>query len=224
MLELLAALTLLASTTPSPAAAKVDSGAPPEATPEQTTDRRVEKTRPERTAAREPLPPEITADGLRDELRRAARERKAQAAKMNDEHSKLGEERTQLEQMAHDIESARQSLRTETDDLRQQLKKKPSAAPAGPAAAVDGAGSGKPPPGPIDLVAKTLKNMRPDQAAQILIHVDRALAVSVLAHMRASDAGAVLEKMKPDQAAQFVTALAGEGRAGEGHGGEQRHE
>ncbi len=70
-------------------------------------------------------------------------------------------------------------------------------------------------------MAKTLKNMRPDQAAQVLIHVERSLAVGVLGRMRPSDAGAVLEKMKPEQAAQFIAALAGEGR---GAGQEQRHE
>jgi hypothetical protein len=224
MFELLAALALAASTTSSPAAAKVDAGGPPEATtekasPETGSAHRAERTALEKVTAKDALPPEITTDGLRDELRKAARDRKAQAAKLSDERSKLGEERTQLEQMAKDIEAARQSLRGETQDFRQQAKKKPTGAPAVSAAVSDGSGSTKPPPGPIDLVAKTLKNMRPDQAAQVLIHVERGLAVNVLAHMRASDAGAVLEKMKPDQAAQFITALAGEGR-----GGEQRHE
>lgn len=219
MLELLAALALAASATSSPAAPKVDAGGPPEATPDRTAGPTAADTRRlEKAVSPGALPPEVTSDGLRDELRRAARDRKAQTAKMNDERSKLGEERAQLEQMAKDIDSARQSLRTETQDLRQQMKKKPAAASAAPGAA-ESSGPGKPPPNPIDLVAKTLKNMRPDQAAQVLMHVDRALAVSVLAHMRASDAGAVLEKMKPDQAAQFITALAGEGR-----GGEQRHE
>ena len=175
------------------------------------------KTAPERPS----FPPEITTDGLRDELRRAARERKSQTAKLSEERTKLTEERTQLEQMAKDIEGARQSLRTETQDLRQQIKRKPPASPAVEAAGGESPAGAKPPVGPLDAVAKTLKNMRPDQAAQVLIHVERSLAVGVLGRMRPSDAGAVLEKMKPEQAAQFIAALAGEGH---GNGQEQRHE
>jgi flagellar motility protein MotE (MotC chaperone) len=203
MSELLAALLLAASST-GPAVAET---LPPAHGAEKAT-----------------LPPEITTDGLRDELRRAARERKLQNAKLDGERAKLTDERGQLEQMARDIEGARQSLRAETQDLRQQIKKRPPGAsgsqpePAAGAASPDGT---KPPPGPLDLVAKTLKNMKPDQAAQVLIHVERSLAVGVLGRMRPSDAGAVLEKMKPEQAAQFIAALAGEGHGGER---EQRHE
>ena len=174
-------------------------------------------TAPEKSTEKPTLPPEITTDGLRDELRRAARERKLQAAKMNDERAKLTDERGQLEQMAKDIEGARQSLRTETQDLRQQIKRRPAASPG----EAEGSVGAKPNAGPLDLVAKTLKNMKPEQAAQVLIHVERSLAVGVLARMRPGDAGAVLEKMKPEQAAQFIAALAGEGRGG---GQEQRHE
>ncbi len=202
MPELLAALLLSASSAATPADAGVahaDGG----------------------LAERPTLPPEITTDGLRDELRRASRERKLQTTKLSDERAKLTDERGQLEQMARDIEGARQSLRTETQDLRQQIKKRPPASSGTAATGAAGPDGTKPPPGPLDNVAKTLKNMRPDQAAQVLIHVERSLAVGVLGRMRPSDVGAVLDKMKPEQAAQFIAALAGEGRGG---GQEQRHE
>jgi flagellar motility protein MotE (MotC chaperone) len=206
MSELLAALLLAASGAATRPAANAGAGHPDAGPAERST-----------------LPPEITTDGLRDELRRASRERKLQTAKLTDERAKLTDERGQLEQMAHDIEAARQSLRTETQDLRQQIKRRPLGAPeSSPEASGQALGDGtKPPPSPLDKVARTLKSMRPDQAAQVLIHVEHSLAVEVLGRMRPSDAGAVLEKMKPEQAAQFIAALAGEGR---GSGQEQRHE
>jgi flagellar motility protein MotE (MotC chaperone) len=221
MSEILAALLLAASSSATAPAAKPASA---ETRPVDGKRSLSIDPQPAHGAAERPtLPPEITADGLRDELRRAARERKLQAAKLSDERAKLTDERGQLEQMARDIEGARQSLRAETQDLRQQIKKRPQGTSTSPAEAAGGGtpDGAKPPPGPLDLVAKTLKNMKPDQAAQVLMHVERSLAVGVLGRMRPSDAGAVLEKMKPEQAAQFVAALAGEGH---GDGREQRHE
>ena len=63
-------------------------------------------------------------------------------------------------------------------------------------------------------MAKTLKSMKPDQAATLLARLDRPLAVSLLRRMRPGDAGAVLEKMKPETAADLFSLMASPEAAG----------
>jgi flagellar motility protein MotE (MotC chaperone) len=57
-------------------------------------------------------------------------------------------------------------------------------------------------------LAKTLKGMKPDQAASLLARLERPLAVEILRRMRPADAGVVLEKMKAETAAELFTAMA----------------
>ena len=63
-------------------------------------------------------------------------------------------------------------------------------------------------PTPLEALAKTLKAMKPDQAALLLAKVDRPLAVELLRRMKAADAAAVLDKMETGTGAALVAQLA----------------
>ena len=61
-------------------------------------------------------------------------------------------------------------------------------------------------------LAKTLKGMKPDQAAALVARLDRPLAIDLLRRMRPGDAAVVLEKVKPELAAELFSMMAGGGR------------
>lgn len=143
------------------------------------------------------IPPALTAGALRDELRAASQKRQEELAE-------LARERVRLEKLAADIASARAALAAETARLEDRVKGEPgkgAVAKAGP--------FGRPAQKPaVEGLAKTLKGMKPDQAAGLVSRLDKPLAVSLLRRMRPSDAGAVLEKMKPDSAAELFSLMA----------------
>lgn len=160
---------------------------------------------PEKNAAEpRPTPRAISGPALVEELRDAGRRRQQ-------ELGALRAEREQLEKLKAEIETARAALREETARLEARVQ---AAGPASAAArgaaggAVASAPDGK---GPVDSLARTLKGMKPDQAAGVVNRIDRPLAVELLRRLRPGDAAALLERMKPEAAAELFVALAGSG-------------
>ena len=145
------------------------------------------------------LPPSLTPNALRDELRAASQRRQ-------DELAAIARERTRLEKLSTDIATARAALESETARLDDKVKKAEAAKPTGPQPpTTDGQPRGKP---SGETLAKTLKGMKPDQAAALVSRLERRLAVNLLRQMRPADAGGVLEKMRPETAAELFALMA----------------
>jgi len=155
-------------------------------------------------------PRSLSGAALADELRDASRRRQQ-------ELSAIRSEREALEKLRQEIEASRKALREETARLDERIKAAHEA-PLPPArgaarvansAPVAGARDGKP---PVDALAKTLKGMKPEQAAVLITRLDKPLAVELLRHMRPGDAAILLERMKPEAAADLFVQLAGAGK------------
>ena len=154
------------------------------------------------------LPPALATPALCDEIRLSAQDRKVNRAKMD-------EERARLDRLAAEISQARAALKKETAELESLMKK------AGPAAAHEAqlkkAAASAPAPEaanerpPVEALARTVRGMRPEQAAAVLAHLDRSLSVDLLRHIRPAEAGPIVEKLKPETAAALFTMMASKG-------------
>lgn len=159
---------------------------------------RPQDRRPAPGAAREAaVPPALTGRALAEELRRSAGGRAS-------EQEALAAERARLEKLSAEIADARAALKKETERLGELVKAAPGA----------GAGLGRrpgakgAPPSALESISRTLKNMKPDQAAGLLGRLDRPLAAALLIRMKPGDAAAVLDRMNGEQSAALVTLLA----------------
>ena len=120
--------------------------------------------------------------------------------------------RSKLEQMLAEIAKARLSLHEDTARLEAMLTTDSNDDSAPPSGAGDGAGA----PGasksaaknPLDVLAKALRGIKPEQAAPIVSRLDKRLAAKVLQRMPPVDAGKILGAMKPDTAAELATQIA----------------
>jgi len=138
----------------------------------------------------ESQPPPLKVSALKNEIRR---------------HAEGGErgpktERESLAMMAAELNEAREALRQDTARMEALM------ASADPAAS-QGEG-GKKAPAPLDLVAKALRGMKPEQAGPIVAHMDRKLAADVLRRMPPADAGKVMGVLKPELAAELAAEIA----------------
>jgi flagellar motility protein MotE (MotC chaperone) len=148
-----------------------------------------------------PLPPALSDSALRDELRASSRRRQEELAA-------LARERARIEKLTADIAGARTALREETARLDERVKKV-AAERATARGAAGGAGRGDK---EAVALARTLKGMKPDQAAALVARLDRPLAIDLLRRMRPGDLAVVLEKLKPELAAELFSMMAGGGR------------
>jgi flagellar motility protein MotE (MotC chaperone) len=145
----------------------------------------------------------VTPQSFCDELARAARNRKA-------EGDKVAAERSRLEKLLSEITRAREALKNETEQLEQLLKQadgrqgKSASKPDERAAAKAGREAQSDPPR-VDMVAKSMRGLKPEQAAEVLKKLDHDLAARVLAQMRPADAAAALGKLDAGDAAKLLT-------------------
>jgi flagellar motility protein MotE (MotC chaperone) len=150
-------------------------------------------------------PRTLSGAALADELRDASRRRQQ-------ELSAIRAEREKLEKLREEIEASRKALREETARLDERIKAAQEAPPppakGSPPGVAPGPG-GKEGKLPVDALAKTLKGMRPEQAAGVVARLEKPLAVELLRHMRPGDAAALLDRMKPEAAADLFVLLAG---------------
>jgi flagellar motility protein MotE (MotC chaperone) len=172
---------------------------------------------PSRQAARATRtpPPSLTPGALANELREANRRR-------FEELAELQRERVQLELLRAEIASARRELARESaqlDDKAARLEREAAKlreatrplhgdSPAAPVGAEPG-----PTPAQVEALARTLKGMKPEQAAALVGRLERTLAVAVLSKLRPSDAAGVLGRMPSGNAAELFTLMARNGAA-----------
>lgn len=189
MLELVLALALAGSDGP---AAPVPPVAPTVPEAEVASPRKP-------SSAGEPeskvVPPSLTTGALVDELRRNARERKAELARLEKEREANARERVRLEKLAAEIERNRASQ--PSDSGRGDGSRKPASPELRSPPSEDS----------IPALAKTLRSMKPEHAAGVLERLDRKTAAHLLRKMRASDAAAVMDRMKAETAAELLIAM-----------------
>jgi flagellar motility protein MotE (MotC chaperone) len=152
------------------------------------------------------VPPSIAVKAFLDEVGSASRDQRAMRLRNE-------QERVRLEKLAKEIAEARAALRVETvrlEALMQKASERPPPAPVtAPVVAAASPAAAAPASKPShEALAKTLKGMRPERAADLLARLDPALAVSLLGQSKPGDVAAILEKLKPEAAADLVARLA----------------
>lgn len=193
-----------------PAAPPASSAETPKPDKAENTSRSKHRRRPGDAAAQDAKvgqgpspasPPPLTMGGLREEMHREA----APVAIDPD-----AAPRTKVEQMLSEITKARQALHEDTVRLEGMMAQDGSeSAPGGPGASGTAPAAGRPvAKNPLDVLAKALRGIKPDQAAPIVSRLDKRLAATVLQRMPPVDAGKILGAMKPDTAAELATQIA----------------
>ncbi|MBL8918633.1 MAG: hypothetical protein JNJ54_07235 [Myxococcaceae bacterium] len=154
-------------------------------------------------------PPSITTNALCEELRKSAVAKKAAQAKLEEERKALAAERAKLEETAAEIGRAREQLKEETLRLEALIEESKGVRPApGGYGAAPRAPSGPVVGTNVVSLAKTMKAMKPAQAAQLVSRMEPRLAAQVLQQMSPKDSGAVLANVKADVAADLVASIA----------------
>lgn len=121
--------------------------------------------------------------------------------------------RVKLEQLLSEVGKARQSLHDDTLKLEALAGNDPSrsgesAAPDAPTPAAPGAPGQAPQKNPLDVLAKALRGIKPEQAGPIVARLDKGLAATVLLKMPPADAGKIMGALKPEVAAELATQIA----------------
>ncbi|MEO5769961.1 MAG: hypothetical protein ABIS92_16525 [Polyangia bacterium] len=143
-------------------------------------------------------PPPLTIAGLREEIHR-----EGGAVALDP----MAPSRMKLEQMLQEVTKARVSLHEETAKLEAMLTQDGGDGAAGPGGGAAAPG-GKPAKNPLDVLAKALRGIKPEQAAPIVTRLEKRLAATVLQRMPPVDAGKIMGAMKPDTAAELATQIA----------------
>ena len=120
--------------------------------------------------------------------------------------------RVKLEQLLSEVGKARQSLHDDTLKLEALAGNEPSrggesATADAPAPAAPGAPQ-PPQKNPLDVLAKALRGIKPEQAGPIVARLDKGLAATVLLKMPPADAGKIMGALKPEVAAELATQIA----------------
>ena len=172
--------------------------------------------------AEPPPPPSLGANAFCAELTASAKRRAEELGRLAKEREALAKERADLEKLAKDVERARAQLREETDKLASFMdlagddaKRKAERPPPSEVAPLDPKAAGlRPAQGSsnpqLDALARTVKAMKPEQAADLVGQLDKPLAVALLTRMKPKDASAVIERLKPQQAAELFGLIAAE--------------
>ncbi|HXI54867.1 MAG TPA: hypothetical protein VNO55_02325 [Polyangia bacterium] len=146
----------------------------------------------------ESSPPPLRIGALHEEIKRRG------GASGGGEHGGPRSDRESLSKMAAEVNNAREALRQDTARMEAMLA-------GADTAAAEGEG-GKKVPTPMDVVAKAMRGMKPEQAAPIVAHMDRKLAADILQRMPSADAGKVMGLLKPELAAELAAEIALRGR------------
>ncbi len=146
------------------------------------------------------------------ELRQNGEERASKKNRWQEERKALATERARLEKLASDIAAAREGLKAETARLEKLINanaaRRPVPATAPEETVAKAAAPKKADPAQLATLAKTMKAMKPEQAAALVQRLDRALAVDLIGRMSPALAGAVIAKLSPELAAEMMTSLA----------------
>jgi len=152
-----------------------------------------------------PPPSPLTMDALRQDMKRSK-----DSGGINPD----APARTKVEQVLAEMVKTRTALRDDTSRLENLTLDGLSSGEAGAAGAPGGGPAAPGAPGqppqknPLDVLAKALRGIKPDQAAPIVARIDRRLAATVLLKMPPVDAGKIMGALKPDVAAEIATEIA----------------
>lgn len=119
--------------------------------------------------------------------------------------------RVKLEQLLSELGRARQSLHDDTVKLEALAGNEPSRggeSASADAPAAPGAPAQPPQKNPLDVLAKALRGIKPEQAGPIVARLDKGLAATVLLKMPPVDAGKIMGALKPEVAAELATQIA----------------
>jgi flagellar motility protein MotE (MotC chaperone) len=193
--------------------AKADSAAPPAndktarpAAP-AVSDKSAHPAAPAKRTSKSILPT-LTAAALKGELH--------QSLIKPGETTAAPSDRVRLEQLAAEIAHAREALKQETTRLEALIKQvgpcgseaRNAPSESDPAAAAAAAAAKDAAREQLDSVSKTLKGMKPEQAAALVSLLEHRLAAEVIRRMRPADAGALMGYLKPEVAAALATEIA----------------
>jgi hypothetical protein len=121
--------------------------------------------------------------------------------------------RVKLEQLLSELGRARQSLHDDTVKLEALAGNEPSrggesTSGDAPPATAPGAPGQPAQKNPLDVLAKALRGIKPEQAGPIVARLDKGLAATVLLKMPPADAGKIMGALKPEVAAELATQIA----------------
>ncbi|HEY4184003.1 MAG TPA: hypothetical protein VGP07_03000 [Polyangia bacterium] len=154
---------------------------------------------PEAPPGQGPPPPSpLTMDGLRQQLHRD----RADGSDLD------APPRVKLEQLLSEVTKARESLHADTAKLEAMAGNEAPADPAAAAPSAVAGPAGPPPKNPLDVLAKALRGIKPEQAGPIVARLDKGLAATVLLKMPPVDAGKIMGALKPEVAAELATQIA----------------
>lgn len=164
------------------------------------------------TAETPATPLSISKKGLCGELVKSGKELTLARKKLDDERRTLEADRMALEKLRAEIADARVQLRAETERLEGLLTKR--AEGGGGEGERSGSSERSRQPAPnlkpqdLDGLAKTMRSMKPEAAAALLMKSEPMLGAGVLRRMKPADAGAILDRVKPDFAADLLALMA----------------
>lgn len=156
------------------------------------------KEAPEDPIGQGPPPPSpLTMGGLHQEL---DRDRSAGA-------NPDAPPRVKLELLLADVVKARESLHQDTQRL-EAMAGNEGAEEGSPSPRSSSVSGQSPQKDPLDVLAKALRGIKPEQAAPIVARLDKGLAATVLLKMPPGDAGKIMGALKPEVAAELATQIA----------------
>jgi flagellar motility protein MotE (MotC chaperone) len=141
-------------------------------------------------------PSPLSLDGLKQDLKR-----ESGGGGFNPNASS----RSKVEQLLAELIKTREALHQDTAKLEAMAMGENGEA-SGPA--TPGAPGQPVAKNPLDVLAKALRGIKPEQAAPIVARVDKALAATVLLRMPPVDAGKIMGALKPETAAELATQIA----------------
>jgi flagellar motility protein MotE (MotC chaperone) len=213
-----------------PAAAPVAPAATPDAGPAEATKKdeaAQEKARDKEMGRRTgPVSPAALKEGVRRAREKPARGSDEEAA---------ARQKKETEELVARLDAAREKMRLESERLEKLIKEydrrraegcpaqgnneegsteaEPAPAPkkkaqgGNPAPVQAPTARPMPPPPDVDALAKSLKSMKPKQAANVVERLDRTTAARALKKMSPRSAGGVLAAMSPNAAAEVADAM-----------------
>ena len=151
------------------------------------------------------MPATVTNAALATELKNHANEQKLARSSMQ-------KERARLEELKGELDASRTALKEETARLEATIaaaRSTPGSSPTPTSIApVPVKPATKQQRPQLQALAKTIKGMKPEQAALMVARLDRQLASDILREMKPAEAGAILDKLKPELAADLIATMA----------------
>ncbi len=154
--------------------------------------------------------PTLSMGNLCDEIARTSISVEKEKANLAKQREALALEKTELQEISKKIAQARDQLRIETNRLisfidlaEEESKSKSKCCPCSSTEKL--ALSGK---DSLNLLSKTVKSMKPGQAANLISTLDRNFGAALLIRMRPAEASLVMNKLPPQVAAELMVIMA----------------